>query len=355
MMGKVIHIPLFEYLFGLGQHLAKDWPYLFKTVKEDEPSSAGFNLVTASIGLRLQEMEKLASQLKDFDINKLEAALVESVRFVDGCLQPIVRIHQKKRPAIHHAELQIVALTASAFKFRYDVRKIQFAEHVDWKSKRKKFDIHLLMYYLYDLVRDYWRGTGDAKLHDTLSSERYLEQRPTQHQWDQVLDLWFQENQLKMRQRNPYIKVASLELLLLKYIYTHKLSVIQNTKPFHIEHLIPVAKLRNLLEQNEDSEDGLPINCVANLALLEQEINWEKGGNTFVQFLNEKLERNEMDRDEFEGKMKEMAERLLCPANIIPSEPLAEENYFEFLHNRFKVLKSEFLNVWQDRIPKGNL
>lgn len=348
------HYTLFEYLFGLGQFLANERQYLFKPVKEDITSSAGFNLVTASVGLPLQRMAELNNKFhkRNFDINLFEKALLESVDYVNENLKPIAQIHQKNRPIIHHAELQIVSLIASAFQFRYDITSSNYTELSNWKRNRNTFNKHLLMYYLYDLVRDYWRGTGDRKLSETTRDKRYLMRLPTKENWQQVFNIWFDEVQLKMKQRNRYIKKSSLELLMLKYIYTHKLTVMENTKNFHIEHIIPVANLKNLLE---NKDDGLPINCVANLALLEQNLNLEKGDKNFVLHLTDKLAGGEIDQDSYEEQLKELETRLICRRDLIPIETLDKEIYMKFLRDRFKILLCEFMIEWKERIPNANL
>lgn len=340
---------LFEFLFGFGQVLSDEYPRLFKPVSPDTPSSAGFNLVTASLGLRIGEMEDLGEELtqRGLDINYVGTRILDSTLSVDNCLRPISSINQRSVPVIHHTEFQIVSFIASLFQVRHDVKSLD--ELLHWKINLDAMTKKIPMFYLYDIVRDYWRGTGDAKLFENLSEQRYSRRAPTITQWQQVFDTWFTEDQITARQRGRYIREASPQLLLLKYIYTRKFTVYQNSETHHVEHVIPVRQLSALLK---DDLEGLPINCVSNLALLESRQNLRKGDATFLEFQDDLLRNGKITRQERDDQLKRDEEVLLCPARILPV-PLNQQSYETFLHQRFRHLVQLFQELWQEHIPNS--
>ena len=117
---------LFDYLFGFGQYLSDKFPRLFKRSKEDRPSSVGFNLATACLGLHIGDMADLPSKVACFDLTELEGCLLESARFVDGVLKPVLdsKRTKSKPPTIYHSELMIVAMIATAFQVRYSLHDL---------------------------------------------------------------------------------------------------------------------------------------------------------------------------------------------------------------------------------------
>ena len=343
---------LFEYLFGFGQNLSKEFPCLFGSVKADAPSSIGFNLVTTCIGMRLNEMEKLDARLKDrsLDLNVLGDCILESVRCVDECLRPILSINQRDQPAIFHAELQIISFIASVFMIKYDVKTLD--ERQGWKKSRKDLLAKLPMYYLYDILRGHWRGSGDSKMFDDVTSQRYSRRPPTIDQWKQALDSWFEDSQITMQHQRRYIRKAAPEILLLKYIYGHKFTVMQSARKYHVEHIIPVKRLARQAKQDGN---GWPINCIANLALLEQEQNQRKGDKAFAEYWGIQLDKGSVDQSGFDENLRLDEEKLLCPVKMLPKEldNLNREDYESFLQERFKHLRDEFISIWADHIPEA--
>ena len=263
---------LFEYLFGFGQQLSNLFPRLFRKVAEEEPSSAGFNLVTACLGIRLQEMDSLNSFIQEnkIDINQLEVRIIESVKLIDEILRSILRINYRAKIAIHHTEFQIISLIASAFQSRFgSTVYANLKEREDWKSKEKTLKQNLLMHYLYDVLRNTWSGTGDTRVTERVKNQYYLSKTPSRSIWDQELNEWYEQSQKTMSHVRRYIRAETTELLWLKFIYSKKLTVFENENNFHIEHIVPVARLSEIYKEG----NGGPINSVANLALLEREIN----------------------------------------------------------------------------------
>ena len=201
---------LFEYLFGLGQYLTHNYPLLFKSVKVDQPSPFGFNLMSACIAGSVAEKDvrNLPDNIHSLDLSRLEECLLESIEFVDKLLHPITgvqRVGQRKIPYFH-ADLQIVSMIATAFRVRYN--KNDLSEIEGWEHKRSVLAGNLPMYFLYHVLQKYWSGSGDSKLADILASESYLNSPPSTVTWNQVLDVWFREHIAVRQQVQRYIKTT---------------------------------------------------------------------------------------------------------------------------------------------------
>lgn len=338
---------LFEYLFGFGQYLATKYPSLFRAVAADRPSSAGFNLISACSGLNVKEMHQLRDRIRKYDRSTLEEKILESIDLVESVLLPILSVRQKGRnkPSIYHSEFQIISLIATAFRTRYSLDDL--SEVDGWKVQRNKLEQNLCMYYLYDIMRDYWRGSGDTKLHDSVQNWRYLRTPPSEQAWRQTLDTWFLDNQITMSHTKRYTRDQTPEILFLKYIYAHKLTVIKNAKPYHIEHVIPVERLTSAMEKDE----RWPINAISNLALLEADKNTKKQNMTFVEYVEKRLTNGEISNNQYSKALEDDAEELLCPVKLLSKE-ISKDSFETFLIDRFDVLIDQFIDVWRDNIPK---
>lgn len=338
---------LFEYLFGFGQFMSKKFGRLFEEKAENRPSSAGFNLVTACVGLRIGEMKELPSKLRGIERSKLEDCIMNAVGFVDEALSPVLSVKQyrRKKTSYYHTEYQIIAMIASAFQTRYVLNK-ELSDVDGWRSQWNKLAKSLVMHYLYDILRDHWRGSGDTKLHEYVVNRRYLNVLPNSGAWSRVLDTWFADNQKNLVHKGRHVKDDRSEILFLKYIYAQKLSVVKNARQYHVEHLIPVNQLKKL----KASAEKLPINMIGNLALLEPSQNIKKGDQTFVEFLNKQLRDGDINDNEYGEKLRQFEAQLLCKGKLFP-DILTAASYDEFLDARFHSLKHEFLNTWNDFIP----
>lgn len=341
---------LYEFLFGFGQYLSENYRRLFRTVEADAPSSVGFNLVTGCLGMQLKEMDKLDERLRErnLDLNDLVDHILESVDLIDECLKPMLSINQRKNQPIYHAELQIVSMIASLFLAKYE--PIALSEMRDWNRSQREILSKLPMYYLYDILRGHWRGSGDTKMHDDVSNQRYARRAPTRDNWIQVLDTWFEDTQLTLEHVRRYIREAAPEFLLLKYIYVKKFTVFENAQTFHVEHILPVNRI---IQRFSSDGEGWQINCIANLALLQQELNLKKGELTFKEYWRNQLVQGNVDQETHDRNLAEDQKTLLCPVELLPADikKLDKDGFERFLFDRFFHLRDEFVEIWQDSIP----
>ena len=336
---------LFEYLFGLGQYLTHKYPLLFKSVKVDQPSPFGFNLMSACIAgsVRETDVRKLPDNIHGLDLSRLEECLLESVAYVDELLNPILsvqRVGQRKIPYFH-ADLQIVSIIATAFRVRYN--KNDLSEIDGWKHKREVLSLNLPMYLLYHVLQGHWSGAGDGKLSDILADESYLNSPPSTTTWEQVLDVWFRDHIAKL-EINVLVKDDRVEYLLLRFVLAQTLTI-QAT--YDVQHIVPKSNLKSPLSYYYGRPG--PINSIGNLALVTASEFVDYGDCTFVEHLNR--QRNNFGLMHYHNEMERHERLLLCKKDDLPPPNITQNSFEKFLEKRFQRLKKQFLNVWSDHIP----
>lgn len=334
---------LFDFLFGFGQLLADDYPRLFTAPKDDRPSSAGFNLVTACVNLKIQDMDKLAQHIQGIDLDKLEQCIVESVKFVDRIMRPVLGpVRKYKAQPIFHSEMMIVAFIATVFQARYTINGLQ--ENDTWPRDRKLLKRNLLMFYLSEILHDDWRGSGDSKVNDRLRDFRYLHLKPpSEERWRQILDDWYADHLIERSDRKQYILDKRTEYLLLRYIFADQLG--PNAK-YHVEHVIPTEQLLPLKPKNE----GWLYNSISNLALIKDAGELKYNKETYVEILRRRMNAGEIDQNVFLQQCESFNRLLLCPPSTFPSK-LTVNSYEGFLSQRWELLKNAFIKQYHNFIP----
>lgn len=283
-------ITLFEYLFGLGKFLQQQYPILFGDYNEDkadEVDSKVFNLVTACCLLDIQKMNNLEDGLSSQNLNHFEKALLSSVKFANDLLYPILSFRpykkKKQKEKIFHSDFHLVTLISTIFHLKYN-NSLQ--ERPLWSEYKKRLSKSIPAHYLYDILLNFWRGTGDKHLRtfvlepvrsNELESLHYIN-LPKKKQWENVLQLWFDEQLSKKEKKR--VSIDDRTILFIKYLYHNVVSFSAAHQDHHIDHIFPINRLKDAAEHI----GGLPMSCVSNLTLLPKEVNLEKTKKTFPEY-----------------------------------------------------------------------
>jgi len=345
----LLNYSLFEYLFGMGKVLADDYPGLFSSTDPDEAEPAGFNLYTLCAGRRIAQMAELRDVFTEMDREKrdrFEERLMDSAAFVEMQLRPVTYLREadKVRTPLHHTQMQAVSMIAYIFKTKYDEN---LEERDDWPEHERALQKHLRMRYLYDVLRNEWRGSGDTQAFTRLSTSVYEDPIP-RSQWENALSEWLAD-QLNEQHVRRYVPAACDKVLFLKYLFAHTLTAFEHGQNnYHVEHLAPVKLLVNASARWEGN--GWPINCVANLALMEERANTEKQDKTIIQFFEHKVAQGELSEDQKERMTEEACHKALCPQGLLQPvrEDMMEEEYRGFLKKRFENLRERFFDLYED-------
>jgi hypothetical protein len=343
---------LFEYLTGLGKVLSNKFSSLFDQMdKTSEPSSSAFVLTTVAHGLKIADMASLPKKLNvngGIDLTDFESALMQACTLVNGKLAELLALKMNQRNVndrfLPHSENQILSLILRVLIEQFDTST--------WKPLKEKTQINDLLgniqvHYVRDILGEAWRGSGDSTLFErvwiknestgALSRSSYYLQRPTEADINQLM-ISHHESDLNKRQSNRG-NLSAKSKLLLRVLYTDIISHKDNvTVQFDIEHLAPVKALSNLIT-DKHIDEGLPISCLGNLAVLPTLINIIKGKNFVGDYISEKPADFNVDK--------------ISKINSYVIQPLAEEikhslvknesEYLDFVKTRFLEQKKYIL------------
>lgn len=334
---------VFEYVFGLGKYLSNTFPHLFGEYNnEDNTESIGFNLCTMCLLNDLNNMTNLPNSILRLNQEKFLNALLDSINIVYTKLKPFITLKANKkkskntsRAIIYHTEYQIVSFIAKIFKSKYDDN---LNERDTWKIESKQILKNIPYHYLYDILREYWRGSGDSKLKELVKKDSRYEKNIYKENWDNILDEWF-SYQLE-RKEKIRVSIKDVDILFLKYIYAHILTSYQETSniEFEIEHLVPVARLKFIANEN-----GVPISAVSNLCLISKEINRDKRDLTIYEYFDEKVNNEELTKEQACNEVNIIEQFTFTKREDLSSvNNMTREHYILFLKDRFNKLKKIF-------------
>lgn len=333
----------FEYVFGLGKSLAERFPRLFDNSKDsDTADSIGFNLCTACLKKDIQKMPYLPHELVKIDLNRFYKTLVDATEHVEEALKPYIsiktnRTKSSRRNLFYHGELQIVSMIGKVFNSKYN-EKLEVRE--SWNANKDQLLMNLSYYYLYDILGTFWRGSGDSKIRELVGDNSKYDRQLYKENWDLRLDEWF----LEQLERGELKRVTNQpsDILFLNYIYAHKMTVFENNSAnveFEIEHLVSISSLKKLAKKEETR---LPMSAVANVCLLQKELNRKKQNKSIYEYF-----------DEFtnDGNVSDICLEEIESYAITKREDLdivndlTVENYKKFLEVRFEKLKNSFYKL----------
>ncbi|MFK2825329.1 DUF262 domain-containing protein [Bacillus sp. B190/17] len=352
---------LFEYLFGMGKFLQDSHPLLFgqrKAGQTDSTDSLAFNIASICRAVPSQELNSLEDRMLEINLQTFENAILQAIDFVEQALRPVLafQAHRAKKKAagdykIFHGESQIVALIGCVFHLRFDENLI---ERPTWKQDKKRLEKTLPAHYLYDLLRDYWRGSSDSKLKKIIVEPLKSDSLPlvdslrygqfiSKEQWNSILTMWFEEQ--LARKETKRVNIGDKEVLFLKYLYKGLLTFDEAHHLYEIDHILPVERLKKAASQT----NGLPISCVANLSFIPSDSNNKKKEKSFEEYLIYLKEKCNYTDNQIQ-EQRSLFEKLLfisCTDISIPKQGdmdvIEKDWYLNILRKRFERMKDIFL------------
>lgn len=332
---------VFEYLFGFGKFLSNKYKYLFNdSIKIDQEDSIGFNVMNICMGLQFNEMEKLPEELLKHDLNILETAVVSSIDFVFNTLKGHItlKMNNKKRIPINHTELQIVSMIGKVFHSKYNP---DLTEKESWKESEKKLKSNLPYHYLYDIVREHWKGSGDSKAFGLIYTDRY-ENPIAKKTWVNTLEDWF-TNELEKKEKTR-VNIKDSAVLFMKYLYAYSMTAYEelSNKEFDLEHLVPVDRLKDIAGDN-----GLPISAFSNLCLLESSLNRKKGSLTYYEYFKKQVEAGEITEEQAKLEIEKIEKYTFSTEADLQfvTDDFTPEKYTNFIKDRYSKVKDLFFKL----------
>ncbi len=333
----------FEYLFGLGKLLADKYTYLFSNnSKSEQEDSIGFNITNICLGKQFSEMNLLPKYLAEYKLEEFEKCIFNSIEFINDCLkgQISLKMNTSKRISIVHTEMQIVSMIGKAFHSRYDNK---LKEKNTWEESKMKLKKNIKFHYLYDILKESWKGSGDTRAYSLINSDRY-ENEISKKQWENLFEEWLENDLLKKEKIRVNIKDSSI--LFYKYLYTHTLSAYEelSDKSFDIEHLVPVGRLKDLA-----GDIGLPISAFPNLCLLDSTLNRKKGDETYYEHYDKLINKEEKTIEQAKIELTNIEGYSFTKEkdlNFVITD-FTSKNYINFLKERFSVITEKFYEYYE--------
>lgn len=337
-------ITLFDYLYALGKVLAEKYPILFgKSDDRMGVESIGFNLTSYIFDLDVVDMESLEGSFRqkvttEDELKQWEKSLLHVVDDIYRQLKPYLDFKlntsnssrgNSRQFNAPHSEFLMVALIAKAFHMRFPLGELNTRESDKYREYLKRVP----SYYIYDILSEHWTGSGNTKVTEIIkgTTNRYdvsIEKKD----WESVITGWYKElEQKKETKRSTQTKVA---YLFLQYIYAHVLTHHEANGPdsYDLDHLVSISHLNTFMIRN-GRDEGLPINHVANIALLPSGTNRQKKEHTIYEFFTE-----EQIKDLEKYTITERADMAFV-------DDITEQNFYSFLNLRGTKLKDIFISI----------
>lgn len=337
-------VSAFEYLFGLGKHLVSKYDILSfqKSLSDDTVNPLGFELVNACLN-DTDRIRTLYSNIYDIlDIDEFEKALYEAIDFVADSISPIIRFKGNSRSGtkLMHSKYQVLSMISTTFKEMFPEQNYSVVSN-KWDDEKFSIAKNLRLYYVYDILTNYWSEGGTGKIHSAAKPNRYaVEISP--RAWRTALDGFYDKSMFRTENKqiaNP----KSEEYVLLNCIYLNTFTAMDqlSVNKFDVEHIAPKDQMKKLIAATGGA--GLPISSIANLCYLPEYVNRSKKDRNFYQ--DTKYLRH-IDLDEVERKYsftsREDMEWMDMPYQGAEDFEALRQFYVEFCNDRFEILKKLF-------------
>ena len=338
-------LTVFEYAFALGKAMQDHFPPLFGESKDDSKiDSMGFLILAELFGLSYNQMGNLAIECdkykKVIDFKELKDAIIESCNIVCSALKPFIIAPTAKNTSLAcHSDLQLASYIIVVFKLKYS---LSISNGLVEQKTNKGFELRQLKcflwkHYIWDIIRDYWAGSGDTKLEGIIENPktcRYIFD-VDKNSFEQSLNEWLAESISATNQSS----IKAQAKLFLNYLL--RLSVpsykIEKTD-YDIEHCVPKKIIQAFFLNNKIA---VPMSSVCNLVYIPKSDNRGKGELTYYQRRKKHPSAFTID----DAMLNDLCYPSESELSFVEShETITKNNYLTFLKNRAFFLARTFID-----------
>jgi hypothetical protein len=367
-----------EYIYGLGRVLKKEYPLLFGRLDENgtDTERVSFYLVALAHGLvpRQAEIRHLPFLLSiagegshGFDLIKFESALRKACKQVEDWIRPSAGMKLNVSDArldnlsqlSHFLVLSMVARTLVGrwIPYTWDERS-----STDWRGDWLKLGEELPRQLLFEVLQGSWSGAGDSNaLSATWDSESlrqmdlskgfdpaswvpsdlYVRHR-TADEWRQLLDVWLRSE--THGATRVYRKISKEAKLVLRYVYSDMRRDWHEQYEFQVDHQLPVARLSRIIERN--NAPGWPMSAVGNLALLPGFINEAKNERTPREYLDSLTPEQQTTAQPLVeyGSFFDLGE-LTIPQDDEGVDQMSRDQFIDLIERRQRVIRDKVISA----------
>lgn len=342
-MRKNKNLTAFEFLFGFGKYLVKQFPFLNlgEAKQDDEVTAVGFELVDACLN-DSKCISDLANIIKkrEINLNYLSRRIEEASTFVNDAISPICTFKGNKRKVSYlHPKYFIFAMIAFTFREMYDVNDMRNKRET-WEATKKIISKRLLEHYIFEIVSNKWHDGGISKMYLAVKERSFMIEYEKAN-WNSLLSNYF-DNELINRQTTRFSSPTNADKLLLNCIYSDIFTVKDNciNNHFDIEHLATKERMKSLIAKTKSK--GLPVSHIANLCYLPEKINRKKKDKTIYEETNLTIPIKDIEKKYSFTKADDF-EFLYLPYTDRDAKDL-EDEFKKFLKNRFEEQKSKIFS-----------
>lgn len=335
-------INLFEYCFALGKLLKNECPNILGSQigTSSDIDSVGFVLLSTILTGSAQKIDSLPKYFLNANASELvnfKNIILKCVKEVNKLLNDYILTVDQKLVS-KYIESQMICIIATLFKIKYaynEHKTLSFVENTKTKNLIQLFNKNMPKRYLFDIISNYWVGSGDSKITDEMAKNLYDNRYITtilKSSWEVILNEWANEQIQKPSKRiSPEVK------LFLNYIIN--LTVLKskyNDKKFNFEYIISRDKFNNKFH----GANGL--SALGNICFLPQFEVRSKHENTIYEQIDNK--------SIVYGVNEDILNDFLYPARnelnfVKTNESFTYENYKKFLKGRNNYLINKFLEI----------
>ena len=351
---------LYEYLFGLGKVLAKEFPTLFhSSADSDDDSPVAFQIFTVALQLPVAKMGELPKRMPRLDsdvidVDRLENAVLRACQIAEKSLSQYLALTLNEQTAGPSgvSQNQAISLVTSILSNCFDERFSNFNERLAGEIAAN-FPAHFLL----DTLRNAWGNAGDSTLFDRTWQEvetgvlkdkskrpdfnpgSYYRKKVDADALRTAFEMWH-GTQLEARQKERARYSKDMKPVL-KFIYSTLVSSQEDKGvKFELEHVYPVAVLKKLISKAKI--DGLPLGAIGNLMLLPKDINRIKKENLLGDYLFGEGRPSVTDHE-----LSQLQRFLLAPkledVSITPG--ITESKFYDFCKLRANEMVEHLIRV----------
>lgn len=339
-------INLYEFCCAFGKQLKNECPHIFltKTTASKDVDSIGFMLLGAVIIGEVDSLDKVkkyfdnAGHFSPDDLFNFKEKILECAKKVQTILDGYIMTIDNKTNLAKAIESQIVTIVASLFKIRYSLSPNSFTVISNPNSRKmvSDFERYMPKRYLYDILRNRWKGSGDTTLKDELSApiENNSNLLPiTKDSWEAILMDWMNDLSQKTNQN-----ITSESKLFLNYIIRKQISKIKyDGRKFDFKFVITKKRF----EGNFGNKPGKI--AIGNICILPEHENRSAKELTLYE--------DETYRKTISNINPDILEDFLYPEESELSftkspTTFTYDGFLRFLKNRQEYLKNKFLSLF---------
>lgn len=340
----------FEYVFGFSKYITNKYSSLsfYTDIPDDVANQVGFQLINACFNSshnQIKDVHKIITRFSS-NISILEEAIEDSIRFVDKCIEPILKFkgNNREKKKGFHSQFQIMSLISFAFRKKYNIQDDTLKINEDWRTSKQKLEENIWKYYVFDIINKYWGEGGTGKIHSANSDNRYLTDL-TSEQFGAAYDS-YSAALLSRREIKNVSYPSDIDYVILNTIYLNLFTAMDqlSLKRFDVEHIATKDQMKKFIKVTNG--EGLPISHIANLCYLPEFENRSKGSKNFYQdtnYLSKAGTTIETIEEKYSFTSKPDLEFMDFDYQDGDFDILRLYYVDEFLANRNKIVRKKFL------------